>query len=99
MPLHLQMYWEENFAECLSKDFLKKMKRCGKVFSRPWLMIHRLFNKRTVSLGENCCNCDYLLMANIMDNFNTTDLHRFLWQGKPYMHKETTVKSHSSKKE
>ena len=73
------------------------MKRAGKAFSYPWLFIHLLFNKRTVPLGENSSKSNYFIDGkHSMDNVNTTELHRFSQLGKPYMHKKTTVKSHSN---
>ena len=34
---------------------------------------------------------------NSMENFYTRHFHRFSWLGKAYMHKKTSVKSHSNK--
>ena len=47
---------------------------------------------------ENSFKHNYLIDGkHSMYNFNTTDLHRFSYLAKPYMHKKTTVKSHSNK--
>ena len=60
-----KMFCEENVDECLSKDVSQYMKRAGKILSCPRLSIHRLFNKRTVQLGENSCKVITLLMETI----------------------------------
>ena len=55
---------------------------------------------RTVPLGENSCKRNYFIDDKVsMEKFNTTDLHRFSWLEKLYMyvHKKTTVRSHSNK--
>ena len=51
----LQMFQEENFAVCISKDVSYNMKTDGKAFSWYWLFIYPLDKKRTVPLGENSC--------------------------------------------
>ena len=72
------------------------MKRAGKSFSCLWLLIHWLLNKTTVALGENSWKRNYFIDGKHgMENFNTTDLRRFSWLGKPHMHKKIIVKSHS----
>ena len=69
------------------------MKRAGKTFSCPWLLIHWLFNKRTIPIRENSCKLNCFIDGKYsMENFNITDLRRFSWLGKPYRHKKTTVK-------
>ena len=50
--------WEENFAQCLSKDVSQYTKRAGKTFSCPWLLIHWSVNKRT---SMDNFNTTYLL--------------------------------------
>ena len=76
------------------------MKRTGKAFSCPWLFIHLLFNKRTVPLGENSSKCNYFIDGkHSMVNFNTVELNKFSWLGKAYIHKKTTVESHSGQYE
>ena len=79
----------------------KHIKRAsGKAFSCPWLFTHLLFNKRTAPPGENSSNRIYFIDSkHSMDNFNTTESHRFSWLGKLHRHKKATVKSHSNEKE
>ena len=67
------------------------MKRTGKTFSCSWLLIHGLFNKRTVPLGENSCKRNYCIDGkHSVENFDTV-------AGKTVHAQENTVKSHSSK--
>ena len=62
------MFWRENFGECLSKDVWKT----GKAFSCPWLLIHRFFNKRILSLRENSFKPYYFIDGKHgVENFNT----------------------------
>ena len=57
-----------------------------------------IINRRTVALGENSSKGNYFIDGkHSMDNFITTELHKFSKLGKPYMHKKLTVKSHSNK--
>ena len=45
-------------------------------------------------MGENSCKRTYFIdVKHSMEKFDITDLHRFSWLGKPYMHKKTAVKS------
>ena len=70
--------------------------RTSKTFNCPRLLIHRLFDERTVALGENLYQRIYLLDGeHSMQNFNTSSLYRFSRSGKLYMHKNTAVKSPS----
>ena len=87
-----------NFCQCPSKDVFRYM-RAGKAFSCQWLFIPFFFIKRTLPLGENSSKCNYFIDGkHSIDNFNTTELQRFSKLGKPYIHKKTTVKSHSKNK-
>ena len=68
----------------------------------PWLLIHGLFNKRTVPYRWKKTHATvrrtyFTDGKHGMENFNTTDLRRFSWLEKPYMDKKNTVKSHSKR--
>ena len=85
----------------MEKFFLNVHK---KMFLNIWtelvkqLLIHVLFNKRTVPLGGHSSKHSYFINGkHSMDNFNTTDLHRLSWLGNLFMHEKTTVRSHSNK--
>ena len=57
----IQFYYcsgKKIFAECLSRDEHMKTQ-----FS--WLLIHWLFNKRTVPLGENSCKFNYFIDGKV----------------------------------
>ena len=71
------MFQEENFAVRLSKDVSKNMKRAGKAFSCPWLLIYPLFKKRTVPLGENSRKPNYFDGKHGMGNLDIPYLRRF----------------------
>ena len=84
------------------------MKICFLIHEESWekhsvvhgCLFHLLFNKGSVPLGENSSNRNYFIDGkHSMDNFNTTESHRFSWLGKLCMHKKATVKSHSNEKE
>ena len=74
------------------------MKKADKAFSCVWLFVDLLFSKRTLPLGEISSKRKHCIDGKYsMDNFNTTQLHRFTLLGKLYMHKKTTVEPHSNK--
>ena len=55
-----------------------------------------IINKKTVPLGGKLFQACVIDGKHGMDNFNTTDLHRVSQLGQPYVHKKTTIKSHSN---
>ena len=65
MPLSFTNAPGGNIAECLSKGQSQSMKKAGKTYSCTWLLIHRLFQRRTVPLGDDQASVIILFMANI----------------------------------
>ena len=54
------------------------MKRASKAFSCPLQLSHLLFNKRSLSSGENLSKRNYFIEDKYgVENFDTTELHRF----------------------
>ena len=63
------------------------MKTSGKTFSCPWLLIHRLFNKKLYHWETDAMRNYVIDVKHCMENFDTTDLHTLLkrvsWFNKP----------------
>ena len=51
-----------------------------------------IFKTKELVMEENSCKRNYFIDGkHCMENFNTTDLQRFSWLGKPNIHKKMTV--------
>ena len=63
------------------------MKRVAKTFHCYYLLTYPLVQKITVRLRENSSKHNQLIdRKQMMENFNTPDLHRFSQLGKSKMH-------------